>query len=98
MVSKKDVTKKVAKKVVKEEVNPIWEAIKGRPIEMFALSNQKVEDHVIKLDVPVKNQLYLKLASSAVLPSLEAVCGEYSIEVTDKFVIIKSKAAEIVIN
>ena len=88
----------VREKEIVVVADDIWDDIKARPIEMFALSNQKVEHHVTKLDVPVKNQLYVKLSSSAVLPSLEASLSDYDVEAAEKYVIIKRRPEEISVN
>jgi len=70
------------------EADKIWAEIRFRPIEMFGLPNQIVEQHVTPFQAD-PNKLFLTLRSSAVLPSLEAVCGkEFVVEMADKFVIV----------
>jgi hypothetical protein len=50
----------------------IWNEIKNLPIEMFALPNQRVCNHV-DLVSETKEQTVLRVKSPAALPSLEAV-------------------------
>ena len=80
----------------KDVADAIWEDIQNKPIEMFALPNQTIKDHVVKLSVPGADQLYVKLTSGAVLESLEASIGKlYDIETAEKYVIIRNKTPEI---
>ena len=73
---------------VMSEADKIWSEIRLRPIEMFGLPNQIVEQHVTPFPAD-PNKLFLTLRSSAVLPSLEAVCNkDFVVELADKFVII----------
>jgi hypothetical protein len=73
----------------------IWEEIKNRSIAIFSLPNQKVSDHVRKLQV-AGSSLIVKLNSSSVLPALEtATCDKFVTELTDKgYVIMKYKTIE----
>lgn len=66
----------------------IWDEIKDKEIEMFALPDQKVHMHVHPINIePTK--LYLVLNSSAVLPSLEVALGKkYVVELVDKYVAV----------
>ena len=70
----------------------IWNEIKDKNIEMFALPDQKVHMHC--RPVPVEpSKLYLLINSSAVLPSLEVAAGKkYTVELADKFVIVSRVA------
>src|SRR5690348_4936661 len=79
----------------KAEGELIWEEIKNRSIAVFSLPNQKVADHVRKLQV-AGGSLIVKLNSSSVLPALENVtCDKFSTELTDKdYVIIRYKTVE----
>ena len=64
----------MTKKVSEGEV--LWNEIRGLPIDMFALPNQCVEDHLIRVagaGVGVGDALYLRTKSPAALPALEAV-------------------------
>lgn len=74
----------------------IWEEIRYRPIEMFALPNQIVEQHCTPFPVD-PNRLYLTVRSTATLPSLEASCGkEFVVELADRFIIITRAVAPLV--
>jgi hypothetical protein len=66
----------------------IWNEIKDRTIEMFALPNQVVSMHVHPINIE-PSKLYLTLNSTSVLPSLETAIGKkYAVELADKFVIV----------
>jgi len=66
----------------------IWDEIKEKPIEMFALPDQQVFMHVHPVTVE-PSKLYLRLNSSAVLPSLEAALGKkYVVELVDRWVTV----------
>lgn len=66
----------------------IWNEIKDKPIEMFALPNQVVSMHAHPINIE-PSRLYLTLNSTSVLPSLETAIGKkYTVELADKFVIV----------
>jgi len=74
---------------VKTEAEKIWDEIKNRPIMMFGLPDQYVFQHATFITVE-PNTLYVTIRSSATLPSLEAAVGPgFTVELADKFVIIK---------
>ena len=74
----------------------IWEEIKDKNIEMFALPSQVVSMHCHPIPVE-PNRLYLVANSSAVLPSLEAAIGNpYNIELADKFIIVSRAPAPLI--
>jgi hypothetical protein len=80
----------------KTEQDEMWDDIKDRPIEMFGLPNQRVEQHVDRLRIPGAGVLYVKLVSGAVLGSLEAILSnEYEMEQAEKFLIIRKKTPEL---
>lgn len=66
----------------------IWNEIKDKEIDMFALPNQVVSMHAHP--VPIEpSKLYVTLNSSAALPSLEVAVGKkYTVELVDRFVTI----------
>jgi hypothetical protein len=70
-VSKKTTAKKTTVKK-ENEADAIWEELRHLPIEMFALPNQMVEDHLLRVR-GVPNQLFVKPKSPAALPALEAL-------------------------
>jgi len=66
----------------------IWNEIKDKSIEMFALPDQQVNMHAHPIVVE-PSKLYLITNSTAVLPSLEAAIGKkYTVELADKYVIV----------
>ncbi len=70
------------------EADKIWSEIRYRPIEMFALPNQIVEQHCTPFPAD-PSKLFLTTRSTAVLPSLEASCGkDFVVELAEKFVIV----------
>lgn len=85
------------KQVEKSEAEQIWEEIKSLPINMFALSNQKVEQHVVKVPMPSRDELLLKLVSTAALPALEETLAnkfltqgrKYEVEVAEGYTIVR---------
>lgn len=66
----------------------IWNDIKDKEIDMFALPNQVVSMHA--QPIPIEpSKLYVTLNSSAALPSLEVAVGsKYKVELVDRFVTI----------
>jgi len=75
-----------AKKIQSTEAGDIWNEIKDKGIEMFALPDQKVHMHVHPVNIE-PSKLYLLLNSSSVLPSLETAIGKnYVVELVNKYV------------
>lgn len=75
------------------EADKIWAEIRFRPIDMFGLPNQIVEQHVTPFPAD-PNKLFLTTRSTAVLPSLEATLGkEFVVELADKFLIVTRPVA-----
>ena len=66
----------------------IWNEIKDKSIDMFALPDQKVFMHC--RPVPVEpTKLYLVTTSTAVLPSLEtAIKKGFTVELNDKYIVV----------
>lgn len=74
---------------VKSEAEKIWDEVKNRPIQMFGLPDQFVFQHATFITVE-PTSAYVIIRSSATLPSLEAaVAPDFTVELADKFVIIK---------
>ncbi len=74
---------------VKTEADKIWAEIQNRPILMFGLPDQYVFQHATFVGIE-PSALYVTIRSSATLPSLEAaVFPDFTVELADKFVIIK---------
>jgi hypothetical protein len=66
------------------EADKIWDEISKLPISIFALPNQRVEDHLEKLPVP-GNVLYVRPRSPAVIQALEVAIGaNYVVQTTEK--------------
>jgi hypothetical protein len=71
------------------EAERIWVEIQARPIAMFGLPNQFVLQHCTVVNVE-PSACYVTIRSSATLPSLEAaVAPDFTVELADKFVIIR---------
>ena len=71
------------------EAEKMWEEVKNRPIEMFGLPDQFVFQHATFVTIE-PSTLYVTIRSSATLPSLEAALKpNFTVELADKFVIIK---------
>ncbi len=70
------------------EAAAIWNEIKDKNIDMFALPDQKIHMHC--RPTPVEpSKLYLLTTSSAVLPSLEVAVGKgFTVELNDKYTIV----------
>lgn len=78
----------------KTEAEKIWDEVKSLPINMFALPNQTVADHVSPIPQIDPTKLYATVRSTATLPSLEAAVGsKFVVELADKFVVISRAAA-----
>jgi hypothetical protein len=88
----------VAQPPVKTEAEKIWEEIQNRTIYMFGLPGQIISQHCNV--VPVEpSSLYVVIRSSATLPSLEtAVSPDFTVELADKFVIIRRAPKPLVPN
>jgi hypothetical protein len=79
---------KVTEELSGSEAGKIWDEIKEKTIEMFALPDQKVLDHCTPVNIE-PSKLYLRTKSSAVLPSLEVSCGKnFTVELVDKYVTV----------
>ncbi len=85
----------VEKKTVKATVaGEIWEEIKDKSIDMFALPNQKVHMYCEPREIePTK--CYLNAKASSVLPALEVSIGsKYNVERNAYFIVVSRKASE----
>lgn len=81
-----------------DDSQKIWDEIKNITINIYAIPNQKVKDHVTVLEVP-GSELYLKLKSTAVLPALEECVGnKYEVELAEKYTIVRRAAANAALN
>lgn len=69
----------------------IWNEIKNKPLDMFALAGQTAEKFckVVPIDT---EKLFLTYTVSAVIPAIEAVIGDkLQLETMDKFIVISRK-------
>ena len=70
------------------EGEKIWNEIKDRTINMFALPDQVVFQHCTFIPIE-PSKCYVTIRSTATLPSLEAAIGAgFTVELADKFVVI----------
>jgi hypothetical protein len=85
-------SKKPVDKVVKPEANTeagkIWEEIKDKQIDIFALPNQVVSQYCKPIAIePTK--LYVIPSAPSVLPALETAVGKkYAVTLSEKFLIV----------
>lgn len=70
------------------EAGAIWNEIRFKEIQMFALPGQTVS-HYCKPAVVEPSKLYLLTTATSVLPSLEAAVGRnYVVESIDKYTVV----------
>lgn len=85
MVAKKSAD---SNKAAVTEATTIWETIKNAPIDIYALPNQVVGNHVKreqKLEAAVPDSVYLILKSAAVLPALEDSLNKVRLDSDKRF-------------
>lgn len=90
-------TKKEMITVISDE---IWNEIKDLPIEMYALPNQLVREHVKRFKAD-PNAVFLKLSSSAVIASLEDTLArvrgrQYTLERADGGYVVIRRAPTLI--
>lgn len=84
MSKKQDQISEVEKTVAEQ----IWDEIKNKSIEMFALPDQKVHQYCKQIKIE-PSKLYLTTTATSTLPSLEAALGaKYTVELLDKYVVV----------
>jgi hypothetical protein len=67
-----------AESVQQTQAAKLWEKIKDLPIDIFALPNQTVKNHVTRveeMDNVFPNDIYVILRSAAAYPALEEALG-----------------------
>jgi hypothetical protein len=82
----KELEKSEVKKMTTAE--QIWEEIKDRGIDIFALPEQKVNHYCspVKID---PSKCYLQFKVGAVLPALEVALGsKYLVEMNNKYITV----------
>lgn len=69
----------------------LWNEIKNKNIDMFALPNQVVEQYCKPVNIE-PSKLYLLTSASSVLPSLEVALGpKFTVERLDKYLVVSKK-------
>jgi len=68
----------------------LWDLIRALPVELYALPNQVVEQHVERLKI-TDDAVHLRLKSPAVLPALEEVLKRVKPPKGQKFDIVQTK-------
>jgi hypothetical protein len=67
----------------------IWEEIKDKQLEMFALPKQFVHMYCNPIPIDPGAKLYLTYTVPAALPALEtALAGKYNVERVDKYICV----------
>lgn len=88
VVHKKEERKMTSEKEIKakkpSKADLLWDKIKDEDIQVFALPNQTVKDHVQRVELD-PNILHLKLKASAVLPALEEVISGSKATCNEKY-------------
>jgi hypothetical protein len=70
------------------EAGKIWEEIKNRPIEMFALPNQTISQYASPAPIE-PSKLYLLTRATSALPSIEQAVGDkFTVQQVDKYVVV----------
>jgi hypothetical protein len=70
------------------EAGAIWNEIKDKTIELFALPNQTIALHAAPALVE-PSKLYLLTRSSSVLTAIETAVGKnYTVELADKYTVV----------
>jgi len=70
------------------EAGKIWDEIKDRPVEMFALPDQKIFQYASPALVE-PSKLYLVARASSALPAIETAVGKnYTVELVDRYVVV----------
>ena len=74
------------KPVVKTLADKIWDDIKEKPVEMFALPKQFVHMYCKQIKIE-PSKLYLTFTVPAILPALEvALEGKYTVERLERYI------------
>ena len=70
------------------EAGKLWSEIKDKPLEMFALPGQTINQHAQPFPVE-PSKLYLVTRASSALPAIETALGNtYTVELVDKYVVV----------
>jgi hypothetical protein len=81
-------SKTVEDLIANSEAGDIWKEIKDKPIEMFALPDQKIFQHASPAYVE-PSKLYLVTRATSVLPAIELAVGKkFNVELVDRYVVV----------
>ena len=73
------------------EADKIWNEVKDKQIEMFALPDQVVSMYVKPVTID-PSKLFLLSSASSVLPALELVLEKkFTVEKVDRFIVVTRK-------
>ncbi len=73
---------------VKTTAEKIWDEIKDKQVNMFALPNQSVNKYLTPVSID-PNKLYVTFTVTAILPALESALGsQYKVEPAGRFLTI----------
>lgn len=87
-VEKQAKAQTVEQQLAGTEAGSIWEEIKNKDIDVFALPSQKLSQHCAPAMVE-PSKLYLLTRFSAALPAIETACGKkFNVERLDKYVVV----------
>ena len=87
-MDKDNKTENKVEKKVKTNAEKIWEEIKDKPLNMFALPNQKISDYASPANVE-PSKAYLEYSVPALLPSLEGALGSvFKIELVGRWIAV----------
>jgi len=76
----------------KTQSDEIWDEIKNLPLDAYALPNQKVHNHVTRLIGGPNTEVYLRLKSSGIIISLEAILSaKYDVLQNDEYTVVRRK-------
>lgn len=80
--------KTIEEKLAGTEAGKIWDEIKDRPIQMFALPDQKIF-HYTTPSMVEPSKLYLVASATSALPAIEAALGNsYTVELVDRYLVV----------
>jgi hypothetical protein len=75
---------------VRTKSDVIWDQIKDLPVEIYALPDQTLKQHVERLEV-TEEQVHLRIKSPAIVPALEEALGKVKLARGERFDMIPTK-------
>jgi len=86
--TEKELEKLEVKKKVMTTAELIWEEIKDKKIDLFALPEQKVNNYCLPVKID-PSKCYLQFKVGALLPALEVALGsKYLVELNNKYITV----------